>query len=261
MSDTYVNSSNLSRFWTNAKNYVDGLKDELFTNVRQSYNGTQFVYTCSHTFAELNAAVQGGKAVIVLFEGVKDAATPPVHYYRAFLQIDAVGPTSLRFYGTDAYDGKVYGITLYIYNSDTASAQFTTIVEPPSPVYTQADKTKLDAATADSGWVDLSFYIEPSYAEVRDNLCRVRRIGNLCMLQVSVTTKAAVNSGSTLALLDTIPSDYVNGAYIRMNTLTSDGYSGVMSLQGVGTVIFYNRSGQQMPSGKWINGLATYFVD
>ena len=260
MSDTYVNSSNLSRFWTNAKQYVDGLKDEVFAKVTQRYDGTQFVYTCSHTFAQLNSAISAGKAVIILFDGVKDTVTLPTHYYRSFLQLDSIGPTVLVFYGIDAYNNDAYGIKVSIYSGETISAQFTTLIEPPSPVYTSSDQAKLTAITTDSGWVDLSFYINTTNAEVRDGLCRVRRIGDICMLQVSVTTKTNCGSGSTLQLLDTIPSDYVNGAYIRMATLTSDGYSGVMSLQGAGTVVFYNRSGKTFDSGKWINGTAMYMV-
>lgn len=243
MSDTYVNSSNLSRFWTNAKNYVDAQKDELFVTLTQQYDGTQFVHTSSHTFAELKAALQAGRHIVVLFDGVKDATTTPTHHYRSFLQLETEGDTVLIFYGIDAYNNEAYGIQARFFNSNTYSAQFTTLITPPSPVYTSADKTNLDALAADTGWVNMTSYFLTS--AVTPATIEMRRTGNTVWVHGTVKLVSALAQSSYLPISNTLPTEWIP-AQDQFYMLAGDTAGTWIRIATDGVISLRNRSGGQL---------------
>ena len=259
MSDTYVNSSNLSRFWTNAKNYVDAQKDELFVTLTQQYDGTQFVHTSSHTFAELKAALQAGRHIVVLFDGVKDATTTPTHHYRSFLQLETEGDTVLIFYGIDAYNNEAYGIQARFFNSNTYSAQFTTLITPPSPVYTAEDNAKLDALAADTGWVDQT--IASSNKLSSGSWVTCRRIGNIVSVRGLIVANSNFADGNDVTV-STLDTDFWPSGIVRFQA-GSYGQLWTISINTDGTLVEHNSSGTAPGSGSTKSNRfnVTYFVD
>ena len=200
MSDTYVNSSNLSRFWTNAKSYVDGQKDEVCASFTRRWNGGSWVVTASHTFAQLKVQTALNRRVIMYFDDAKDTEISPTKYYRCFMPLQSESDSSLIFKGFAAYDNIGYEIALEMTSAGAYNVTYTSVIQPPSPVYTSADKAALTDLAYDTGWVDISSYALTSVITPTASRFHIRKVGKVVHLRIRFTLVSSLAANTNLVM-------------------------------------------------------------